>query len=246
MSSPLNTDWQPADSRFFTGEAQLQMVAAQPELSVANVRFASGCRNYWHTHPISQTLVVTEGLGLYQEEGKDAIVLRPGVTVHVGAGVKHWHGACTDFPMSHVAITLNHPEHGNVDWLEPVSEETYLAANQQLTQGGADLSEVTAGRDQLGGFADLFAELNDDVLFGKVWQRTDQLCPMNRSIVTVCTLMATGITDSSLLFHLEKAKSNGVSKALISEIITHAAFYMGWPKAWAVFNLAKQVWCDDD
>lgn len=106
--------------------------------------------------------------------------------------------------------------------------------------------KVTAGRDQLGAFAPKFAEINDDVLFGQVWSREEELSPRDRSLVTVTSLMSQGITDSSFGFHLQAAKANGISKAEIAEVITHAAFYMGWPKAWAAFNMAKEVWKDDD
>ena len=100
----------------------------------------------------------------------------------------------------------------------------------------------TAGRKQLGEFAPKFAELNDDVLFGEVWSREDKLSLRDRSLVTVVSLMAQGLTDSSLIFHLQEAKKNGITKTEIAEIVTHAAFYCGWPKAWAVFRLAKEVW----
>lgn len=100
----------------------------------------------------------------------------------------------------------------------------------------------TAGRNQLGEFAPKFAELNDDVLFGEVWSREDKLSLRDRSLVTVVSLMAQGLTDSSLTYHLQEAKKNGISKTEIAEIVTHAAFYCGWPKAWAVFRLAKEVW----
>lgn len=100
----------------------------------------------------------------------------------------------------------------------------------------------TTGRDQLGEFAPKFAELNDDVLFGEVWSRDDKLSLRDRSLVTVIALMAQGLTDNSLIYHLQEAKKNGITKAEIAEIVTHAAFYAGWPKAWAVFRLAKEVW----
>lgn len=100
----------------------------------------------------------------------------------------------------------------------------------------------TAGRNQLGNFAPKFAELNDDVLFGEVWSREDKLSLRDRSLVTVIALMAQGLTDESFKYHLMSAKKNGITKEEIAEIITHAAFYTGWPKAWAVFRLAKEVW----
>lgn len=105
--------------------------------------------------------------------------------------------------------------------------------------------QQTAGRAALGEFAPEFAHLNDDVLFGEVWNRQDKLSLHNRSLVTILSLMAQGITDSSLKYHLMTAKANGVTRAELAEVITHAAFYAGWPKAWAVFNIAKEVWTSE-
>ena len=104
----------------------------------------------------------------------------------------------------------------------------------------------TAGRDALGEFAPKFAELNDDVLFGEVWSREELLPLKTRSIVTITALISKGITDSSLKFHLQNAKDHGVTQKEIAAIITHVAFYAGWPKGWAVFNLAKEVWNEDE
>ena len=103
----------------------------------------------------------------------------------------------------------------------------------------------TAGRDQLGEFAPKFAELNDDVLFGEVWSRTDKLGLRDRSLVTITSLISQGITDSSLTYYLQTAKQNGITRTEIAEIITHISFYAGWPKAWAAFRLAKEVWAED-
>ena len=72
----------------------------------------------------------------------------------------------------------------------------------------------TAGRDQLGTFAPKFAELNDDVLFGEVWSRTDRLGLRDRSLVTITSLISQGITDSSLTFHLQSARNNGITRTL--------------------------------
>lgn len=101
----------------------------------------------------------------------------------------------------------------------------------------------TAGRDQLGNFAPDFAHYNDDVLFGENWNNQD-IDLKTRCIITVVSLMASGMTDSSLEYHLQNAKSNGVTKEEITAVITHVAFYAGWPKAWATFNLAKNIWTD--
>ena len=102
----------------------------------------------------------------------------------------------------------------------------------------------TAGRNQLGDFAPKFAHYNDDILFGENWN--DQSIDLKtRSIITVVALMSSGITDNSLKYHLENAKKNGVTKEEMVGIITHTAFYVGWPKGWTVFNLAKEVYKDD-
>lgn len=103
----------------------------------------------------------------------------------------------------------------------------------------------TAGRNELGTFAPKFAELNDDVLFGDIWSRENQLSLRDRSLVTVTALMAQGLTDSSFKYHLESAKKNGITREEIAEILTHAAFYAGWPKAWAAFRMAQKVWGEE-
>ncbi len=103
----------------------------------------------------------------------------------------------------------------------------------------------TAGRKALGEFAPEFAHFNDDILFGENWNNND-IDRKTRCMITVVALMSSGITDSSLVYHLENAKKNGVTKKEIAVVITHVAFYTGWPKAWAVFNLAKDVWNEDE
>ena len=103
----------------------------------------------------------------------------------------------------------------------------------------------TAGRAALGEFAPEFAHYNDGVLFGENWNNGD-IDLKTRSMITVVALMASGITDSSLKYHLENAKQHGVTQKEIAAVITHVAFYAGWPKAWAVFNLAKEVWALDE
>ena len=99
----------------------------------------------------------------------------------------------------------------------------------------------TAGRDALDEFAPNFAHFNDDILFGENWNNTD-IDLKTRSIITVVALMSQGVTSDALKYHLMNAKNHGVSQKEIAAVITHTAFYAGWPHAWAVFNLAKEVW----
>ncbi len=117
----------------------------------------------------------------------------------------------------------------------PQNENTENKNQQKIVQ--------TAGRAALGDFAPDFAHFNDDILFGENWNNQD-IDLKTRCIITVVSLMSQGITDSSLKYQLENAKKNGVSKNEIAAIVPHVAFYAGWPKAWAVFNLAKQVWAE--
>lgn len=102
----------------------------------------------------------------------------------------------------------------------------------------------TAGREQLGDFAPKFAQLNDDVLFGEVWNR-EGLSLKLRSILTVTVLVSKGLVDSSFQYHLQNAKKNGVTKSEMAEILTHVAFYAGWPNAWAAFRVAVEVYKED-
>ena len=103
----------------------------------------------------------------------------------------------------------------------------------------------TAGRDQLGNFAPDFARYNDDILFGEVWSANDKLSLHDRSLVTVTALIAQGLTDSSLQYHMATAKKNGVTRKEMVQAITQLGFYAGWPKAWAAFRYAKEVYGND-
>lgn len=105
------------------------------------------------------------------------------------------------------------------------------------------MKKQTAGRDNLGEFAPKFAELNDDILFGEIWSREKELSPRDRSLITVASLLTQGAPQ--LEAHLKIAKSNQVTEEEIVELITHLAFYAGWPKAWSAFNLAKAIYEND-
>lgn len=107
-------------------------------------------------------------------------------------------------------------------------------------------TKQTAGHDALGEFAPEFAHINDDILFGEIWSREDKLPLKLRSIVTISALIGKGITDSSLAYHLGSARKNGVTRQEMAEILTHIAFYAGWPNAWAAFNMAKNVYAEDE
>lgn len=122
--------------------------------------------------------------------------------------------------------------------------EAAAMANSRNNQQAVKVVQ-TAGRQMLGDFAPDFARYNDDILFGEVWSKNDVLSLHDRSIVTVSALVASGMVDSSLKYHLQSAKKNGVTQEEMAEVITQLGFYAGWPKAWAAFNLAKEVYSED-
>lgn len=107
------------------------------------------------------------------------------------------------------------------------------------------MEKQQAGRKSLGDFAPQFAHLNDDILFGEVWSRETQMSLKNRSLITLTALITKGIFDNSLKYHIQNAKNNGVTKTEMVEIITHLAFYAGWPNAWAAFPIVKEVYGQD-
>ena len=103
------------------------------------------------------------------------------------------------------------------------------------------MSDPQQSRTQqlLGDFAPKMVSLTDDVLFGDIWERTE-LSPRDRSLITVAALIATGSTEQ-LPGHLARAQANGLSDTELKEVITHLAFYAGWPRAMSAFTVAKQV-----
>ena len=230
--------------KYFTGTSYLNILNASG-VTVANVVFEPSCRNFWHVHESSkeggQFLLATYGRGYYQEEGKEAIELLPGDSVFIAPGVKHWHGAAEDEVFAHIAIEVPGKD-ASTTWIGAVSKEDYAKANA-VHKNVAVVQ--TAGRDQLGGFADEFARLNDDVLFGEVWSRTSYLDLKKRSVLTVIALTAQGVVDSSLKYHVANARKNGVGKNELCESLTHVAMYVGWPKVWAALRYVKEIYLEE-
>jgi quercetin dioxygenase-like cupin family protein len=91
--------------------------------AVGNVTFDPGARTKWHVHPGGQILLVTDGVGYYQEKGKTKEILRKGDVKKCPPNIPHWHGASSDSAFVQLAITGR--EKGETIWLEPVNEEQY-------------------------------------------------------------------------------------------------------------------------
>ena len=113
---------------YFTGTVWQDPIVNAPEparVRAVRVAFEPGARTNWHTHPLGQTLYVTQGIGRFCKEGEAIIDLRPGDTVFIPPNIRHWHGAAPDHGMVHIAI--QEAENGvHIDWQEPVSDEDYL------------------------------------------------------------------------------------------------------------------------
>lgn len=117
-------------ANYFTGAVRVDapFKATSPaRVSGATVTFEPGARTAWHTHPLGQTLIVTQGMGLVQEWGKPIQVIKAGDTVWIPPGVKHWHGATAKTAMTHVAV-VEQLDGRSVDWMELVSDQQYQNA----------------------------------------------------------------------------------------------------------------------
>lgn len=114
----------------FTGDVYLYNLVAADSLNqnaVGSVTFAPGARTKWHSHPAGQIILAIDGVGYYQEEGKDKVIVRKGQVVKCPADIPHWHGASADSAFVQVAITGR--EKGETRWLQPVTDEEYADSN---------------------------------------------------------------------------------------------------------------------
>lgn len=120
-------------AKYFIGKSYLNPLTNPKEtVLLANVTFEPACRNNWHIHHATkgggQILICTAGYGWYQEEGKEAVSLKPGMVITIPANIKHWHGAKKDSYFSHIAIEVPGENTSN-EWCEPVTDEEYDKLN---------------------------------------------------------------------------------------------------------------------
>jgi 4-carboxymuconolactone decarboxylase len=224
----------------FTGSVRidLRFQANDPSrVSGARVAFEPGARTAWHSHPLGQILIVTVGTGWVQQWGGQKEEIRQGDIVWIPAGAKHWHGAAATTAMTHIALLENLNGKG-VEWMEKVSDEQYNA-KPAAASGTPSSKDASVAQKLFGDFDPKFAELTDRVLFGDVWERPG-LSKRDRSLITVAALIALNRPEQ-LRGHLERARQNGVTKDEVVEVITHLAFYAGWPNAVNAITVAKEV-----
>ncbi len=120
----------PGPAEYFTGNVRMDMEFNTEEparVGGVRVTFEPGARTNWHTHPLGQTIIVTEGMGWALVEGQPRIEIRPGDIVYFPPGVRHWHGATETTAMTHIAIAES-IDGRRVDWAEPVTDADYLSS----------------------------------------------------------------------------------------------------------------------
>jgi 4-carboxymuconolactone decarboxylase len=220
-------------SDFFTGRVHVEQLAkgADPaRVSAGKVTFEPRARSAWHTHPLGQILIITEGCGAVQSWGEPLQVVHAGDVIWTPPGVKHWHGALPNSKMTHIAVqeSLNGT---NVDWKEHVTDEQYRSGCDSCAHATHDLSDVSPALEKY-----------DREVISKLWTKPG-LSARDRSVITISALIAKNQT-SDLPTYLNLALDNGVSPREISEIITHLAFYAGWENAVGAGDLVRKVFAD--
>ena len=229
-----------APAEHFTGAARvapLFLPNSPARTSAAYVTFTPGARTDWHTHPLGQTLVVTEGSGLIQFWNGPIQRIERGDVVSIPLGQKHWHGASATAAMTHLAIQ-EQVDGKSVAWLEKVSDTQYRNT-PSAKESAAPAVQPSRAQQLMGDFAPKLAELTDNVLYADIWERPG-LSKRDRSLATVSALIAMNRPDQ-LRSHLALAIQNGLTREELAEAITHLAFYTGWPSAVSAVSVAKEV-----
>ena len=254
--------------QFFTGSVQVQQLFPGHDparTSGGRVTFEPGARSAWHTHPLGQILIVTDGTGWIQQWGGPIEEIRKGDVIWIPPGVKHWHGATPTTAMTHIAIQeqLNGKA---VKWLEKVTDEQYRKSSRFTLNGGKDETDGhrdrgdfpgqrSVGSGPANGRREEAMPAIQDITpvapalekyaqgpLADLWKRLG-LTPRDRSIVTVAALIARNQTIE-MPHYFNLALDNGVKPREISEIITHLAFYSGWANAMSAAAVAKTVFAE--
>ncbi|MGJ7602759.1 (R)-mandelonitrile lyase [Variovorax sp. LT1R20] len=187
----------------------------------AMVSFEARARTAWHTHPLGQTLVVTAGLGLVQQQGQSAQVIRPGDVVSIPANVRHWHGAGPDGSMSHVAIAEK--EDGiSVTWQDKVSDQNYEAAVVSAGLASATTAATLPGR--------VAQSTEESRAMARTQPTSEILSAKQQAIPLIASFMATGDMPK-LNAALNQGLDAGMTISEAKEILVQLYAYAGFPKS---------------
>jgi 4-carboxymuconolactone decarboxylase len=230
-----------ASAEHFTGSAIIDRFLVEngpSHMSGASVAFEAGARTAWHSHPLGQTLIVTAGKGWVQQWGGQVQEIRQGDIVWIPSGIKHWHGATASTSMTHIGIQES-LDGKAVEWMEQVSDQQYRNSQSTSEDVAGGVKEASAAPKLMRDFDPKLAELTNNVLYGDIWERPG-LSKRDRSLITVAAMIALNRPEQ-LRSHLQRARDNGVTKDVVVEMITHLAFYAGWPNAVNALAVAKET-----
>ncbi len=211
---------------------------APARASAAYVTFEPGARTAWHTHPVGQHLVITDGTGYVQFEGGLRQTITNGDVVWIPPNQKHWHGASASDGMTHLAVQEQMEGH-STEWFDQVNDTVYQASEAPSKPTGPSRAQQL-----MGDVAPKLAELTDNVLYADIWQR-EGLSKRDRSLATVSALVALNRPEQ-LRSHIGLALQNGVTRSELAEVFTQLAFYTGWPNAVSAVIQAKDVFASRD
>ena len=218
----LNT----AYAQYFIGNSYLAPLGG--ENGLVNVTFEPRCRNNWHIHHKSvQVLVCVAGYGWYVEEGKEPVVLRPGVVVAIPAEAKHWHGAAKDSWMQHLTYMTKVEEGASNEWLEPVSDAEY----DKLPASGSMLSLTDPE----------YMQRFDAFAYGEVVEQVKtRLDDHTRYICYLATLLGCQGIDAYREL-LPEALNKGVTPVEVKEIVYQATAYLGMGRVRPFLSATNEV-----
>jgi 4-carboxymuconolactone decarboxylase len=236
-------------SENFTGTVWVNMAVGPDDnynMVAGKVIFEPTARTNWHSHDNGQVLIVTEGVGYYQEEGNPIEVIREGDVVKIPKKVKHWHGASHNSSMAHIAIVTEIDQYTATDWMEPVTDEEYNSFEggsnfMNITETAAEnYNELWPGNEP--GLEDTYPELaeiyknftfDDVATIGNVDNKTKAM-----------VIMASSIANHALSNYkkfVNAALNVGVSPVEIKEVLYQSVPYVGMAKAIDFVNATNEV-----
>jgi len=240
-----------APAEYFTGTAWASPLVPKDDTfncPTYNVTFEPGARNNWHKHPGGQILLITGGIGYYQERGKPVQVLHAGDVVKIHPNVEHWHGATPKSRFTHIAISTN-IQKGDAMWLERVSDEEYTA----LSKSGERKENIRISEAARKNHEELFPghistlkvtdpeliEVFDNFTFDEVL-RHGKLETKSRLMVILASLIASQALSEYKIM-VGGALNVGVTPAEIKEILYQAVPYVGIAKVFDFIHATNEV-----
>ena len=237
---------------YFTGTAWLNILVPQDETNsyaIGNVIFEPGSRNYWHTHPAGQILLITDGKGYYQERSRPATLLTQGDVVVIPSHTEHWHGATQDSSFTHIVIT-NNTKQGAVEWLGPVTDEEYLSCHKVNSSQPANVNLTKAA---IRNHEELFPnhkstlqltdpeliEAFDNFAFDEVISYGNLDTKTRVMMILASTIASQALSEYKAM--LGGALNVGITPVQIKEIVYQSVPYVGIAKVFDFIHATNEI-----